>query len=65
MEDNESYLKAKRMIKARESDYAMKAMKAKDQYTSRNLWGFCDGMKECLKILEECFENNDNSNKEN
>ena len=59
MIEKESYLKAKRIINARENDYAMKARKAKDQYTSRKLWGYCDGMKECLKILEECCENTD------
>lgn len=56
MIDEQDYLEAKRRIAAREAHYAREAMKTNIIAKSRNLWGYCDGMKECLKILEECIE---------
>jgi hypothetical protein len=52
------YLEAKKRIIALENDYAMRAMKAYSDYDKRNLWGYCDGMKECLKILNTYVEQN-------
>jgi len=56
MIDEQDYLEAKRRIAAREAYYAREAMKTNTTTKSRNFWGYCDGMKECLKILEECIE---------
>ena len=58
MIDEKDYLEAKRRIKGREGYYAHEAMKAYSTAEKRNLWGYCDGMKECLRILEECMEKN-------
>lgn len=50
------YWEAKKKIAALEQGYAMSAMKAGTEYDKRNYWGYCDGMKVCLKILEENVE---------
>lgn len=56
MIDEKDYREAKRHIKLREAHYAHEAMKTNSIEKSRSLWGYCDGMKECLRILEECIE---------
>jgi len=56
MIDEQDYLEAKRRITEREAYYAHEAMKTNLIAKSRNLWGYCDGMKECLRILEEYIE---------
>lgn len=56
MIDEKDYLEAKRRIAEREDYYARKAMRTNIITDRRNLWGYSDGMKECLKILEEYIE---------
>ncbi len=50
------YWEAKKHIAALEQGYAISAMKAGNDYEKRKLWGYCDGMKECLKVLEKYVE---------
>jgi hypothetical protein len=52
------YWKAKKIIAALEIDYAKKASKT----DSARLWGHCDGMKVCLKILAENVAQNPEKN---
>lgn len=56
MIEKENYLKAISLIARRERYYASEASKTNIQVRSRKLWGYSDGMKECLKILKECCE---------
>jgi hypothetical protein len=55
------YLEAKKMIVALENDYAMKAMKTGSESDRRKYWGYSDGMKECLRILNTYVEQNPDS----
>jgi|GEM_PF-3441012 len=59
MIDEKDYLEAKKRIAEREDYYARKAMRTNITTDRRNLWGFSDGMKECLAILKECIEKKD------
>jgi hypothetical protein len=57
MISEEGYWEAKKKIAALEQGYAMQAMKCgSSSSNARNFWGYCDGMKQCLKILETCVE---------
>jgi len=50
------YWEAKKHIQALEQGYAMKAMNAGTEHDKRKFWGYCDGMKECLRVLEKHVE---------
>lgn len=50
------YFEAKKQIAALERGYAMQAMKAPTEHDKRKFWGYCDGMKECLRVLEKHVE---------
>jgi hypothetical protein len=52
MISEEGYWDAKKRIVALENDYATKAMKSRSEHDQRKFWGYSDGMKECLRILE-------------
>jgi hypothetical protein len=50
------YWEAKKHISALEQGYATRAMTAGLEYHKRKLWGYCDGMKICLRLLEKHVE---------
>jgi hypothetical protein len=56
MISEEGYWEAKKIIAKLENDYAMTAMKSQSEHEKRKFWGYCDGMKECLRILEKHVE---------
>ena len=54
---NESgYWEAKKQIVALEQSYAKRAMRSGTEHDQRKYWGYSDGLKECLHVLEKYVE---------
>ncbi|MGD0081173.1 MAG: hypothetical protein ABSB80_11085 [Methanoregula sp.] len=50
------YWEAKKQIAALEQSYAKKAVRSGTEHDQRKYWGYCDGMKKCLQVLEQYVE---------